>query len=152
MIALTDDVYELWVNILRKLVAETSDRLVAQVSPTDPDGMWIRQLWPAGARTIDFATASGLCGQIGLVIPSQVAEKSAVSPAITIHTSTDKCQVPLDYTAFRSLVKGAQCRPEFAEIHRELASDGTLDRPKVGRFLRQTQRVSLICLKYAYDS
>ena len=79
MIALTDDVYDLWVKTLQTLVAETSDRLVAQVTPNDPDTMWIRQLWPAGTRTIDFSTASGLCGQIGLPIPEEVEKGCTVS-------------------------------------------------------------------------
>lgn len=75
MTALTDDVYDMWVETLTALVSETSDRLVAQVTPADPDLMWIRQLWPAGANVIDFGTAAGLCGGLGLVVPAQVAEK-----------------------------------------------------------------------------
>ena len=78
MIALTDDVYEMWVDTLRKLVSETSDRLVAEVTPTDPDLMWIRQLWPAGAKTVDLMAAEGLCRKIGLIVPKDVAERNKV--------------------------------------------------------------------------
>jgi phosphatidylinositol phospholipase C delta len=80
MIALTDDIYALWRDTLTRLVSETSDRLVSEVStPADPDMMWIRQLWPNGAKVIDYGTASGLCGGIGLVIPPEVAVKYNVS-------------------------------------------------------------------------
>ena len=79
MTALTDDVYDMWVKTLTELVSETSDRLVAQVTPSDPDLMWIRQLWPAGARVIDFGTAAGLCGGLGMIIPANVAERYNVS-------------------------------------------------------------------------
>jgi phosphatidylinositol phospholipase C delta len=80
MIALTDDVYTLWTNTLTRLVAETSDRWVSQVPlPADPDMMWIRQLWPNGAKVIDYETAAGLCGGIGLIIPPEVAVKQNVS-------------------------------------------------------------------------
>ena len=79
MTALADDVYTLWVNTLTSLVSETSDRLVSQVTPSDPDMMWIRQLWPAGAKVVDFGTAAALCGGLGLVIPYEVAEKYSVS-------------------------------------------------------------------------
>ena len=78
MTALTDDVYDLWTKTLTALVAETSDRLIAQVTPTDPDLMWIRQLWPAGAKVIDFNTAAGLCGGLGMIVPPQIAEKYTV--------------------------------------------------------------------------
>jgi len=79
MTALTDDVYDLWVQTLTSLVSETSDRLVAQVTPADPDLMWIRQLWPAGAKVIDFNTAAGLCGGLGMIIPADIAERYNVS-------------------------------------------------------------------------
>jgi phosphatidylinositol phospholipase C delta len=80
LIALTDDVYTLWTDTLTRQVAETSDKFVSQVpAPADPDMMWIRQLWPHGAKSIDFATAAGLCGGIGLVIPPENAEKNTVS-------------------------------------------------------------------------
>ena len=75
MTALTDDAYDLWVQTLTRLVSETSDRLVAQVTPADPDLMWIRQLWPAGAKVVDFNTAAGLCGGLGMIIPAEIAEK-----------------------------------------------------------------------------
>ena len=83
MVALTDDVYEMWVETLQRLVAETSDRLITQVSPTDPDALWIKQLWPANAKSIDFATASVLCGKIGLVIPIDLAETKSVCLQVT---------------------------------------------------------------------
>lgn len=69
MIALTDDVYKLWVNTLSKLVSETSDRMVGHGTPSDPDMAWIRQLWPAGAKSIDWSVAVGLCRSIGLPVP-----------------------------------------------------------------------------------
>ena len=75
MIALTEDIYDLWVDTLKRLVAETSDRLVSQITPSDPDSLWIRQLWPAGVKTIDFATASRLCGQIGLSLPHEAERR-----------------------------------------------------------------------------
>ena len=79
MTALTDEMYNLWVDTLTRLVSETSDRMVAQVTPSDPDMMWIRQLWPAGAKCIDFATAQGLCGGLGLNIPTDVETQYKVS-------------------------------------------------------------------------
>jgi phosphatidylinositol phospholipase C delta len=71
MIALTDDVYSLWVDTLSKLVCETSDRMVGHVTPSDPDMAWIRQLWPAGAKSIDWSVAVGLCRSIGLAVPQE---------------------------------------------------------------------------------
>ncbi len=79
MTAMTDDVYDMWVSTLTALVSETSDRFVAQITPSDPDLMWIRQLWPAGAKFIDFGTAAGLCGGLGMIIPAHVAERYNVS-------------------------------------------------------------------------
>ena len=79
MTALTDDMYTLWVDTLTRLVSETSDRMVAQVTPSDPDMMWIRQLWPAGAKSIDFPTAQGLCGGLGLNISSELEAQYKVS-------------------------------------------------------------------------
>lgn len=81
--ALTDDTYQLWVDTLTKLVSETSDRLINQITPSDPDLMWIRQLWPAGAKVVDFGTAAALCGGMGLIIPSHVAEKYNVSQGLS---------------------------------------------------------------------
>lgn len=74
MTALTDDVYDLWVSTLKKLVAETADRAVSDVTPCEPDMLWIRQLWPAGVKTVDMPTAVGLCKQIGLVIPDALRQ------------------------------------------------------------------------------
>ena len=71
MIALTDDVYTLWVDTLSKLVSETSDRMVGHGTPSDPDTAWIRQLWPAGAKNIDWGVAVGLCRSIGLAVPQE---------------------------------------------------------------------------------
>ena len=71
MIALTDDVYNLWVDTLGKLVSETSDRMVGHATPSDPDTAWIRQLWPAGAKNIDWSVAVGLCRSIGLAVPQE---------------------------------------------------------------------------------
>lgn len=72
MISLTDDVHEQWVSTLRTLVAETSDRAVGDVTPSDPDLIWIRQLWPHGATSIDMSTALGLCRSIGMDISLQL--------------------------------------------------------------------------------
>lgn len=74
MIALTDDVYKLWVSTLSKLVSETSDRMVGHATPSssDPDTAWIRQLWPAGAKSIDWSVAVGLCRSIGLPVPQDM--------------------------------------------------------------------------------
>ncbi|EIW70015.1 hypothetical protein TREMEDRAFT_38681 [Tremella mesenterica DSM 1558] len=126
MIALTDDVYDLWVNTLQTLVSQTSDRLVAQVTPTDPDLLWIRQLWPAGAKTIDLESALGLCGQMGLTVPARLLHDHVAS---------------LDIDAFRSLVKAAQTRPEVLSLHASLTSSGKLDRNAVDRFLADIQHV-----------
>lgn len=80
MIALTDDVYKLWVDTLSKLVSETSDRMVGHATPSDPDTAWIRQLWPAGAKSIDWGVAVGLCRSIGLAVPHH-RDGVKVSPA-----------------------------------------------------------------------
>lgn len=74
MIALTDQTYKLWAETLGQLVSVTSDRIVGQVTPSDPDSAWIRQLWPAGARSIDWTTAVGLCRSIGLAVPDKKGE------------------------------------------------------------------------------
>ncbi|ORX33745.1 PLC-like phosphodiesterase [Kockovaella imperatae] len=127
MSALTDDMYRLWVDTLTLLVSETSDRFVAQVTPSDPDMMWIRQLWPAGAKCIDFQTAQGLCGGLGLLISSDL--------------EAEYRNRSLDWTAFRHLVKNAQTRPEFAAIYAELTAEGPLDRERVDWFLRTVQKL-----------
>jgi hypothetical protein len=79
MISLTDDVHDHWIDTLRTLVAETSDRAVAEIKPSDPDLIWIRQLWPAGSSTIDMGTAVGLCRSIGLAVPKGLQEGYKVS-------------------------------------------------------------------------
>jgi phosphatidylinositol phospholipase C delta len=79
MISLTDDVHDHWVGTLRTLVAETSDRTVAEIKPSDPDLIWIRQLWPAGSQAIDMGTAVGLCRSIGLVVPKELQQGYKVS-------------------------------------------------------------------------
>lgn len=71
MIALTDDVYGLWVDTLSRLVSETSDRMVGHGTPSDPDTAWIKQLWPVGAKEIDWGVAVGLCRSIGLAVPQE---------------------------------------------------------------------------------
>ena len=79
MISLTDDVHDYWVGTLRTLVSETSDRAVAEIKPSDPDLIWIRQLWPAGSRAIDMSTALGLCRSIGLEVPMALQNGYKVS-------------------------------------------------------------------------
>lgn len=79
MISLTDDVHDHWIDTLRTLVAETSDRAVAEIKPSDPDLIWIRQLWPGGSSTIDMGTAVGLCRSIGLAVPKALQEGYKVS-------------------------------------------------------------------------
>jgi phosphatidylinositol phospholipase C delta len=79
MISLTDDIHVHWVDTLRTLVAETSDRAVAEIKPSDPDLIWIRQLWPAGSKVIDMGTALGLCRSIGLSVPKQMQSDYKVS-------------------------------------------------------------------------
>ena len=140
--ALTDDVYDLWVKTLTALVSETSDRLVSQVTPTDPDLMWIRQLWPAGAKTIDFGTAAGLCGTLGLVIPQPAAAEFGVGrlPHLA-ENKIDNQQSLLDLNAFRKLLKKAQTRPELDDLYRSLTMTGPLDRTGVYAFLVNVQKL-----------
>jgi phosphatidylinositol phospholipase C delta len=126
MIALTDDVFDLWVTTLRTLVSETSDRLVNEVKPADPDLLWIRQLWPAGVKAIDQPTATALLRQVGLVVP----ESWKAAP-----------RSMLDMSDFRQLVNDAQSRPEIEELFSRLAPQGVLGRAQVEGFLRDVQRV-----------
>lgn len=83
MIALTDDVYDHWVQTLRTLVSQTSDRAVGDVVPADPDLLWIRQLWPQGSGTIDLNAALGLCRSIGLDVPLSLQAEYQVSSTNT---------------------------------------------------------------------
>jgi len=78
MVALTDDSYDLWIDSLKSLVSATSDRRVSDITPTDPDMLWIRQLWPVGAQVIEPTKADAMCRQIGLVIPSEILAKYRV--------------------------------------------------------------------------
>jgi hypothetical protein len=78
MIALTDESYKLWADTLGALVSVTSDRVVGQAMPSDPDSAWIRQLWPAGAKCIDWATAEKLLRLIGLPVPEGRAQTVSV--------------------------------------------------------------------------
>lgn len=139
MTALTDDTYDVWVSTLTALVSESSDKVVAQVTPSDPDLMWIRQLWPTGAKLIDFGTAAGLCGGLGLIIPSEVAEKFNVRDMCKCRTDDQKS--PLDLAAFRHLIKEAQTRSELVQIYNELTVSGPFDRLKVDNFLRGVQQL-----------
>ena len=144
MIALEEEIFRLWVNTLQRLVSETSDRLVAQVTPTDPDLLWIRQLWPAGVRTIDMTKAVSLCNQIGLTVPDRLRETRVSIPAsYHLREPSLTLQTPLDIEAFRTLIKAAQTRPEIVALHAMLARDGRLDRHEVDTFLIGTQRVNL---------
>lgn len=86
MVALTDDVYQLWIDTLKALVSETSDRLVAEVTPSDPDMMWIRQLWPAGANVIDPSKAIALCRQIGLMVDEDDLRMHVVRAVVICET------------------------------------------------------------------
>lgn len=84
-IAHTDDIYALWSDTLNDLVSVASDRVVsgAQHGPaTDPDLLFIRQLWPAGATKIDRTTATSLCHQLGLAVGRQHLEKYQVGQAV----------------------------------------------------------------------
>lgn len=123
LIALTDDVYDAWVKTLRTVVAETSDRLIADLEPTDPDMVWIRQLWPNGSTTLDPDQARALCKQIGLEIPD-----GQVGGCIDI-----------DY--FWQLIRDAQRRPEVDALHAALSGGSALDRARVDVFLRETQKL-----------
>jgi phosphatidylinositol phospholipase C delta len=127
MIALTDDAYEMWVSTLRMLVSETADRLVSEIKPADPDLLWIRQLWPSGAKVIDMATAVGILRQVGLVIPD---------------TLTLGYKDHFGMSDFRQLVKDAQTRPELEALSAQFAVHGSLGRVEVENFLRGVQKVS----------
>ncbi|KAK8865887.1 hypothetical protein IAR55_001035 [Kwoniella newhampshirensis] len=134
LIALTDDIYAMWVKTLKELVSVTLDRHVTDVTPADPDMIWIRQLWPMGAKAIDREKAEGLCRQIGLQIPLEVAE------------SYDGL---LDMSTFHQLIKECQTRPDIQDIYNELTRDGPLCEMRVSRFLRETQH--LVIVKGIFD-
>ncbi|WWC86214.1 uncharacterized protein L201_001087 [Kwoniella dendrophila CBS 6074] len=126
MVALTDDIYDLWVKTLKSLVSSMLDRQVADVAPGDPDLIWIRQLWPIGSKVIDREKAEALCTQIGLHIPDSVARSYNGS---------------LDMTTFHQLIKDCQTRPDISRIYQDLIKDGPLDASRVHRFLTDTQRL-----------
>ena len=48
---------------------------------------------------------------------------------------------PLDWNAFRNLIKAAQTRPEFAIIFHQLSPNGALDQSTVEAFLQDVQKV-----------
>nr|XP_019049181.1 phosphatidylinositol phospholipase C, delta [Kwoniella bestiolae CBS 10118]OCF28111.1 phosphatidylinositol phospholipase C, delta [Kwoniella bestiolae CBS 10118] len=129
MVALTDDIYDLWVQTLKSLVSVTLDRHVADVTPADPDLIWIRQLWPIGSKVIDRSKAEALCTQIGLQIPDTVAKTIDVSGV-------------LDMSTFHQLIKDCQTRPEISKIYQDLAKEGPLDAARVNQFLKDTQRLT----------
>ncbi|OCF55510.1 phosphatidylinositol phospholipase C, delta [Kwoniella mangroviensis CBS 10435] len=129
MVALTDEIYNLWVQTLKSLVSVTLDRHVADVTPADPDLIWIRQLWPIGSKVIDRQKAEALCTQIGLQIPDPVAKTIDVSGV-------------LDMSTFHQLIKDCQTRPDIAKIHSELSKDGPLNASRVNQFLKDTQKLT----------
>lgn len=79
MIALTDEIYFLWIKTLKQLVSITLDRQVTDITPSDPDMLWIRQLWPLGTKAINREKAEALCAQIGLQIRADVGHLEEVS-------------------------------------------------------------------------
>lgn len=84
LIAHTDDVYELWVSALQGLVSQSSDKVVSGAAhgpATDPDLLFIRQLWPAGQKTLNEAAAKGLCGKLGLDLTPEALKRYQVSLA-----------------------------------------------------------------------
>lgn len=90
LIAHTDDVYELWVSALQGLVSQSSDKVVSGAAhgpATDPDLLFIRQLWPAGQRTLSEAAARGLCGKLGLNLTTEVLQRYRVSPCAFSHNT-----------------------------------------------------------------
>ncbi|OCF32784.1 phosphatidylinositol phospholipase C, delta [Kwoniella heveanensis CBS 569] len=129
MVALTDEIYDLWVQTLKSLFSVSLDRHVSDVTPADPDLIWIRQLWPIGAKVIDREKAEGLCNQIGLNIPDSVAKRY---------------DDVLDMSTFHQLIKDCQTRPEIKVIYDALVKDGPLDAFRIDRFLRDVQKLSSI--------
>ncbi|WVQ97242.1 hypothetical protein IAU59_004352 [Kwoniella sp. CBS 9459] len=129
MVALTDELYDLWVQTLKSLFSVTLDRHVSDITPADPDLIWIRQLWPMGAKAIDREKAEGLCNQIGLKIPDHVAKRY---------------DGVLDMSTFHQLIKDCQTRPDVKEIYDTLVKDGPLDAVHVERLLRDVQRLATV--------
>lgn len=83
LIAHTDDVYDLWVSALQGLVSQSSDKVVSGAAhgpATDPDLLFIRQLWPAGQKALNEAAAKGLCGKLGLDLTPEALKRYNVSP------------------------------------------------------------------------
>jgi phosphatidylinositol phospholipase C delta len=152
MIALTDDVYDMWVQALRTLVSQTSDRAVGDVEPADPDLLWIRQLWPQGAAQLDINAALGLCRSIGLDVPLSLREEFQVSTRLhrfcyTGHAADVKDALDMD--RFRQLVKRAQTRPDVEALFHSFSAPLTKD--VVDDFLHNTQglRADGLFEKYA---
>ena len=153
MIALTSDVYELWVSTLKSLVSAKSDRLVSQIAPSDPDLAWIRQLWPSGKDTVDLMTAITLARQIGLVVPDKLADRQEVRGQKGDAMSFMK-QTHLDLDGFSRLIKAAHSQPEITELYNMLTQDEALHCDKVERFLTDHQglaQVDGIFSKYAQE-
>ncbi|KAL7424581.1 hypothetical protein Q5752_000265 [Cryptotrichosporon argae] len=129
LVALTDDVYELWARTLRALVRATADRLVADIpAADDPDLVFVRQLWPAGASTVDWPTARRLCEQLGLEVGDLGAER--------------KTALSLDDV--RRLVKTVQHRPELRSLFARYCRPddaGVASRLAVTHFLKHVQRL-----------
>ncbi|WVO17861.1 hypothetical protein L204_105559 [Cryptococcus depauperatus] len=141
MIALTDNVYHMWVKTLKELVSITLDRQVTDIVPTDPDMLWIRQLWPPGTNMIDRQKANELCAQIGLQI-------------MTGGSKSESDMLSKD--AFHELIKASQTRPDIEEIYHSLTVDGPLDQSRVETFLVDVQHIASTSVqdlfnKYQYD-
>ncbi|WVQ71248.1 hypothetical protein IAR50_000773 [Cryptococcus sp. DSM 104548] len=136
MIALTDETYSMWVKALKELVSITLDRQITDVTPSDPDMIWIRQLWPLGTRAINKAKAEALCAQIGLHINQKLGESS---------------EETFDMSAFHKLIKASQSRPDIQRIFDSLSSGGPLDLARVHAFLRDVQRLPAESIPAIFD-
>lgn len=101
MIALTDEIYFLWIKTLKQLVSITLDRQVTDITPSDPDMLWIRQLWPLGTKTINREKAEALCAQIGLQIKADVGDLKEVS--INLNVPMAAFNLSLGYVRHQSL-------------------------------------------------
>ncbi|OXB38510.1 phosphatidylinositol phospholipase C, delta [Cryptococcus neoformans] len=126
MIALTDEIYFLWIKTLKQLVSITLDRQVTDITPSDPDMLWIRQLWPLGTKAINREKAEALCAQIGLQIRADVGHLE---------------EGMLDITAFHDLIKASQTRPDINQVYRDLTNNGPLDEGRAVAFLTHVQRI-----------
>ncbi|KAE8540073.1 hypothetical protein D1P53_004011 [Cryptococcus gattii VGV] len=127
MVALTDEIYFLWIKTLKELVSITLDRQVTDITPSDPDMLWIRQLWPLGTKAINREKAEALCAQIGLQIKADVG---------------DLKEGMLDIKAFHELIKASQTRLDINLVYRDLTMSGPLDEGRVIAFLTHVQHIS----------